>query len=98
MSKVDAKIRRIKELYRSVKSGLPWPLPSMMVKDLVAYSVAHMNIKRTTAINCNTCPKVLFTGSKINYKRELALAFGDYCEVYDGTDNTLASRSIPCIF
>lgn len=53
VSKVDAKIRRIKELYRSVKSGLPWPLPSTMVKDLVAYSIARMNVKRTTAINCN---------------------------------------------
>ena len=97
VSKVDAKIRRTKELYRSVKSGLPWPLPITMVKDLVAYLVARMNIKRTTGINCNTRPKILFTGTKINYKRELALAFGDYCEVYDGTNNTSASRSILCI-
>lgn len=97
VAKVDAKIRRLKELYRSVKSGLPWKLPNVMVKDLVAYSVARMNIKRTTALNQNVCPKVLFTGMKINYKKELELAFGDYCEVYDGTDNTSASRSIPCI-
>mmetsp|Transcript_2609 Transcript_2609/g.3980 ORF Transcript_2609/g.3980 Transcript_2609/m.3980 type:complete len:661 (+) Transcript_2609:626-2608(+) len=34
---------------------------------------------------------------KMNYKKELELAFGDYCEVYDGTTNTSASRSIPCI-
>jgi hypothetical protein len=95
VAKVDAKIRRLKELYRSVKSGLPWKLPNVMVKDLVAYSVARMNIKRTTALNQNVCPKVLFTG--MNYKKELELAFGDYCEVYDGTDNTSASRSIPCI-
>jgi hypothetical protein len=25
------------------------------------------------------------------------LAFGDYCEVYDGTDNTSRARSIPCL-
>jgi len=97
VAKVDAKIRRIKELYRSVKNGLPWKLPSTMVKDLVAYAVARLNIKRTTAINQNVCPRVLFTGIKVNYKKELTLAFGDYCEVYDGTDNTSASRSIPCI-
>jgi len=94
---VDAKIRRIKELYRSVKNGLPWKLSSVMVKDLVAYSVARVNIRRLTVINKNVCPKVLFTGVKVNYKKELELAFGDYCEVYDGTDNTSASRSIPCI-
>ncbi len=23
--------------------------------------------------------------------------FGDFCEVYDGTDNTSKSRSIPCV-
>lgn len=97
VAKVDAKIRRIKEVYRSVKNGLLWPLPATMVKDLVAYAIARINIKRTTAINQNVCPKVLFTGIKVNFKKELELAFGDYCEVYDGTDNTSASRSIPCI-
>jgi len=68
-----------------------------MVKDLVAYAVSRLNIRRTTAINQNVCPKVLFTGVKVNFKKELELAFGDYCEVYDGTDNTSASRSIPCV-
>jgi len=62
---VDAKIRRIKELYRSVKNGLPWKLSSVMVKDLVAYSVARVNIRRLTVINKNVCPKVLFTGVKV---------------------------------
>jgi hypothetical protein len=38
--KVDAKIRRIKEVYRGVKEDLPWKLPLVLVKDLVAYCVA----------------------------------------------------------
>ena len=97
VAKVDAKIRRIKELYRSVKNGLPWKLPNILVKDLVAYAVARLNIFRTTALTQNVCPTVLFIGLKVNYKKELELAFGDYCEVYDGTDNTSKSRSIPCI-
>jgi hypothetical protein len=97
VAKVDAKIRRIKEIYRSVKAGLKWKLPPTMVKDLVAYAVSRINIRRTTAINLNVCPRVLFTGMRINFKKELELAFGDYVEVYDGTDNTSKSRSIPCI-
>jgi len=97
VSKVDSKIRRIKELYRSVKAGLKWQLPNIMVRDLVAYCVSRINIRRTTAINTNVCPRVLFTGIKVNYKKELELAFGDYVEVYDGTDNTSKPRSIPCI-
>ncbi len=94
---MDAKIRRIKEIYRSVKARLRWKLPPTMVKDLVARAVSQINIRRTMAINLNVCPHVLFMGMRINYKKELELAFGDYIEVYDGMDNTSKSRSIPCI-
>jgi hypothetical protein len=93
VSKVDAKIRCIKELYQSVKAGLPWKLPPSLVKDLVTYAVSCINIRRTTALNMNVCPKVLFTGLRVNYKKE----FGDYVEVYDGTDNMARSHSVPCI-
>jgi hypothetical protein len=97
VAKVDAKIRRIKELYRSVKESLPWTIPKSLVRDLVAYAVSRLNIRHTTAINLNVCPTVLFSGVKVNYKKELELGFGDYAEVYDGTDNTATSRSVPCI-
>jgi hypothetical protein len=97
VSKVDAKIRRIKELYWSVKAGLPWKLPPSLVKDLVTYAVSCINIRRTMALNVNVCPKVLFTGLRVNYKKELSLAFGYYVEVYDGTDNTVCTCSVPCI-
>ncbi len=62
IAKVDAKICRIKEIYRSVKAGLKWKLPPTMMKDLVAYAVSRINICRTTAINLNVCPRVLFMG------------------------------------
>ncbi len=97
VSKVDVKIHPIKELYRSVKAGLPWKLPPSLVKDLVMYAVSRINLRRTTALNVNVCPKVLFTGLRVNYKKELSLAFGDNVEVYDGTDNTARSRSVTCI-
>jgi hypothetical protein len=95
--KVDIKIRRIKEVYRSIKAGLPWKLPPMLVRDLMAYAVSRINIRRTTAISQNVCPRVLFTGMRVDYRKELSLAFGDYCEVFDGTDNTSKQRSVPCI-
>jgi hypothetical protein len=56
ISKVDAKIWQIKELYRSVKAGLKWKLPPVLVKDLVAYAISWINIHRTMAINLNVCP------------------------------------------
>ncbi len=91
------KIRRIKEIYRCVKAELPWNLPKMLCKHLVAYAVARINIRRTTALSQNCSPAYLFTGAKVNHKKQLTLAFGDYCEVYDKMDNTSRSRSIPCL-
>ncbi len=42
--KVNAKIR-IKERCRSIKATLKWNLPSIMVKDLVAYVISRINIE-----------------------------------------------------
>jgi hypothetical protein len=97
VSKADAKIRRIKDIYRKVKLGLPWKLPVVLVKDLVAYAVSRLNIRRTTSLNENVCPRVLFTGVPVDYKKELLLVFGDYVEAYEGTDNTSRARSSACI-
>jgi hypothetical protein len=97
VSKADAKIRRIKETYRKVKSGLPWELPGQLVGDLVAYCVSRLNIRRTTSLSENICPRVLFTGVPVDYKKELTYAFGDYVEAYEGTTNTSKARSSACI-
>ncbi len=96
MAKVDAKIRRIKETYRKVKQGLPWKLPAGLVRDLVGYAVSRLNIRRTQALSGNVCPRVLFTGIPVPYK-ELSIAFGDYVEAYEGTDNTSGAKSTACI-
>ena len=95
--KADVKIRRLKEIYRVVKNGLPWNLPISLVKYLVGYAVGRMNIRRTTTLSTNMSPYRLFTGTKINYKKSLSLGFGDYCEVFDGSDNASRSRTLPCI-
>jgi hypothetical protein len=80
-----------------VKLGLPWKLPVVLVKDLVAYAVSRLNIRRTTSLSENVCPRVLFTGVPVDYKKELLFAFGDYIEAYEGTDNTSRARSSACI-
>jgi hypothetical protein len=97
VAKVDAKICRIKETYRNIKLGLLWKLPKVLVKDLVAYVVSRLNIRRTMALSENVCPRVLFTGAPVDYKKELQVAFGDYVEAYEGTDNTSRARSAACI-
>jgi hypothetical protein len=44
-----------------------------------------------------TYARVLFTGAPIDYRKELQVAFGDYVEAYEGTDNTSRARSAACI-
>jgi Reverse transcriptase (RNA-dependent DNA polymerase) len=83
MDKVDVRIRRLKETIRSVVSGLPWKLPKVLVKDLVAYAVSRRNVRRTTSRVDSVAPRVAFTGRRIQYKKEFAIAFGDYVESYD---------------
>jgi len=97
VAKVDAKIRRVKDTYKKVKLGLPWKLPAVLVKDLVAYAVSCLNIRHTSSLNENVSPRVLFTGVPVDYKKELLLAFGDYIEAYEGTDNTSRAHSSACI-
>ncbi len=95
--KIDIRIRCLKEMYRAVKAGLPWVLPRSRVKDLMMYCVSRINLRRTSALDGTVCPKVLFTGIKPNYRKELSLAFGDYVEEHVDTDNTSRERSVPCI-
>jgi hypothetical protein len=67
VSEIDIRIRRLKEMYRAVKAGLPWTLPKSRVKDLMMYCVSRINLRRTSALDGTVCPKVLFTGLKPNY-------------------------------
>jgi hypothetical protein len=58
MPKVDTKIQRIKEQFRSNKGGLARNLPPNLVKDLVAYAVSRINSIRSASINQSIAPKV----------------------------------------
>ncbi len=63
----------------------------------MAYAVSWMNICRTNALAESVCPHVLLTGIPVNYTKELWLAFGDYVEAYEGTDNTSREHCSACV-
>jgi hypothetical protein len=86
--KVNAEIRCIKERYHSVKNGLPWSLPPDKVKDQVADVVSRINMEHSAAINLTVAPTVLVIGMWLDFPEGVWLGNGDYCEVYDGMDNT----------
>jgi len=79
--KLDAKVRRLKELVRSFVSGLSFKLPENLVQDLVSYAVNRMKTRKSGGSATSTeAPRIKFTGRKVNYKREFTLSFGDYVE------------------
>ena len=100
LPKVDIRIRRIKEMARSIIAGLDYKLPSLLLDSLISFCVNRINTRRTTATTGNVCPRVKFTGRKVNYKKEFSLGFGDYCEARDpeAISNRIEDmRSQPCI-
>lgn len=67
LPKVDIRIRRIKEIIRSVIQDLDWTLPKALLGYLVTYAVNRMNTRRITASTSNLAPRVKLTGRKIEY-------------------------------
>lgn len=100
VSKVDVRIKIIKEIVRSVQAGLPWNLPDDLIDDLVRYATTRLNARRTSASADSVAPKVALTGRRLSYRKEFGLSFGDYCEVRDNSctsNDALANRTEPCI-
>jgi hypothetical protein len=46
----------VKELYWSVKAGLPWTLPPSFIPSLVTYAVSCPNLRRTSALSGHMSP------------------------------------------
>jgi hypothetical protein len=94
VQKVDTKIKGVKNIYQGVKSEIKW---SLQVKDLVAYAVSCINIMGSSAISQNKSAMVMCNGMKPDFRKELPLAFGVYCEVYHRADNTARCRRFLCL-
>jgi thymidine kinase len=45
----------------------------MLVQDLVTQAISCLNIWRTTAINQNEAPRVMCTGLKVDFRKEMCL-------------------------
>ena len=93
--KLDTRVRRLKELVRSVVAGLSFKIPRNLVQDLVSYAANRINTRRSSGSLSAESPRVKFTGKKVNYKREFTLSFGDYVECYDSTSRGTLRRNGP---
>jgi hypothetical protein len=99
--KIDQKIRRVKELVRSVISGLPWNLPKVLIDDVIFFAVNRLNMRCAQSSSHGVAaPRVKFTGRKPSFKKEFSISFGDYLECYKPgvkSNDALKERSDPCL-
>jgi hypothetical protein len=53
--------------------------PKQKQQNLVVYAISRTNARQAGLQVSEVAPRVAFTDRKINYSKEFALAFGDYC-------------------
>ena len=91
--------RVLKERVRSYWNTLPFRLTKELLKQLVYYCVAMINLFPKVNSVGNRSPKELFTGIKTNYIRDCKIGFGEYVQVHedDQITNTLKERTLAAI-
>jgi hypothetical protein len=77
----ERSIRTIKERIRSILASLPYNVPKSFMKYLVNFVIMKINSLPKTTLLSKTSPREVFTGRKINYKKDLRFGFGDYVQI-----------------
>ena len=80
---VERKIRQIKERVRAVVNTLPYTVPESLMRYLVLFCVSRINMLPSSTRVDRTSPRELFTGRKVDYKRDLRVGFGEYVQAFN---------------
>ena len=98
--KVDRRIRTIKESVRCILHSLPYTLPHSLLKWAVMFAVSRFNLLRHSTVHQahSFSPRELFTQIKTDFKRDLRVGFGDYCQTKNPySNNSMEERTTSCI-
>jgi hypothetical protein len=94
---VERKIRVLKERVRALRASLPYTkLPPVMLVHMILHVTKMLNNFPTkSGFAIGYSPRMLMTGEPLNYKKHLALGFGDYCQVHENDEprNSQAPRT-----
>lgn len=92
---IERKIRLVKERVRAVCGGLPFKVPTNLLKWVVFYCVSRLNMMPSGTRMDKTSPRELFLGRKLDYKLDLSVSFGDYvqCESVNIIRNSMTPRT-----
>jgi hypothetical protein len=92
---VERFIQTVKERARSTYHSLPFKrLPNTMLIRMITNCVFWLNILPTgRGLTKTMSPRTLITGFMMDCNKHCKLAFGDYVQVHEEADNTMASRT-----
>jgi len=98
---IERKARQIKERVRAHISVSPYKMTEKLTIGLVQFCVQSINLIPQSTREVKISPKELFTGRKINFKRDLRLSFGEYAQIHedysDVQKNTMKERTCDAI-
>ena len=80
---IERRIRVIKERFRALRHSMPYErIPQLMITNMVLYVARVLNHFPTKGgLNSNWSPRMIMSGKPLNYKKDLALEVGSYCQV-----------------
>jgi hypothetical protein len=78
---VEIRNKIIKQIFRSVLTGLPYTLPKFLFKYLVFFAISRINMFPVSSRADPTPARELLTGRKIDYKRDVRIGFGEYVQI-----------------
>jgi hypothetical protein len=95
---VEVVIKHIKEAVRCIVASIPYNLSKFLLVWLVKYAVYTKNLIPTSTNYQGVSAREFLTGVKPDYKRDLKVGFGDFCQVIErDTDNTLRPRTVSAV-
>ena len=96
---IERHIRTLKERVRCVRNMLPFEsIPKRLVIEMVYYATFWLNcFPSKEGISNSLSPRTIITGSKVDYLKHCKLEFGEYVQVHEQHDNTLATRTVGAI-
>ena len=88
-------LRILKERVRAVWKTLPNKLTETMVIQLTYYACMMLNMFPKSNSIAGVSPREIFTGVRVDYRRDCKLGFGEYVQVYaeNNITNTMEART-----
>jgi hypothetical protein len=92
---IERTIRIIKERFRSIIYLLPFTLGIIFTPYLLKYIEGRLNMMPKRTAESFVSPRESLFGRKIDFRKDLALSFGDYVQAHRNDPSTLNNARIP---